>query len=126
MQRAPVAGTAVDEAILRLRIEPLHRAERLVDAPMHRGHLAGDALRPLLVAGEIGVHVAVRAVDAECLAVAAVHDVEEIPGRSLLEQHEADVPEDAAGRLLLPPGDAGPQPRDESIVDLLARGRLIA
>ena len=102
------------------------RAERLVDTAVHRRHLASDPLRRLLVAGEVGVDVAMRAVDTQRLAVAAVHDVEEVGRGDLLEQREADVLEDATGRLLLVSGDGGGQARDEAIVDLLTRWRRLA
>src|SRR5437773_2087986 len=124
IDRPAVARRAIDVALVGWVVEFFHVVKGLVDRHVHGGHLARDALGPLVVAGEVGLHVTVRAGHAEGLRVALVHDVDELRRRNVLQPLDADVHEDLLRRLVLVPGDRLQDLRRELVVDLL-NGRLL-
>src|SRR5258705_921480 len=124
IDRPAVARRAIDVALVRWVVDLLHVVKGLVDHQVHGGHLSRGALRPLVVAGKVGLHVAVRAGHAEGLGVAVVHDVDELRGRHVLQPLDADIHEDLLRRLVLVPGDRLEDLRRELAVDLL-NGRLL-
>src|SRR5215470_5983623 len=96
-----MARPAIDEPLLRLQLEVLHLGELIVDHPMHRGHLAGGSLWSLVVAREVLYDVAVRARDAQSVAVSEIHDHEQSARGHGLQPWELHVLENLFGRLVL-------------------------
>jgi hypothetical protein len=91
---------------------------------VHRRHLTGGALGPLLVAREVALVVALRAAHSKRLRVTAIHDLEQRSGRRRLEPVEPNVLEYLARRLVFAAGDARLPLTDEAIVGFLNYRRI--
>lgn len=85
ISRAAVARRAIDEAAFGSRLEILHLSELLVDRPMHDCHLAGSALRALIILGKICIVMTMSASYPQGAAVTQIHDEEEPARRNALE-----------------------------------------
>jgi hypothetical protein len=78
-----VTGGTVNRAALRIALKVFHLCKLLVDHPMHGGHFTRGALRPFVVAGEVGFDVTVSAGYAETPAVTNIHDGQQQSGASI-------------------------------------------
>src|SRR5437016_637945 len=117
-----MTGIAIDEAPVSARLEILHLSQLLVDRTMHRGHLSCRTFRAFIVLREVLLIVAVRARNAERMAVSQIHDEQQPARRYLLEDWNLNVLEYLFRGLLFVACDLLGHLLSKAVVDLLDVG----
>ena len=75
-----MASGAIDGPLVGINVEVLKFSKLVVDIAAHHLHFARGLFRALLVTRQIRLDVAMHARHAECIAIPAVHDLQEGAG----------------------------------------------